>query len=535
MVLGVLNNTLTAGLRRALTAAAFIMLPKESSPGSPPAGRPIAMGETICKVAAAVALARVKSAVSSIFGDVQFGAMRAQGVERIVLQTRRDFRARTDCALLTLDVKNAFNAVHRDKVLSALADYGLTDLYGISHFLYDVPSDLIWDVSDGLVSSQGVRQGDPLGPILFSLAIQPALDALKKTHGKVVIRAYLDDVSALGPPRELCAFFRDYEKRMASLGCIVHPKKCILSTHQDIHAMPFGASGVIRCHGGQKLLGAYVAATDEAESEWLVGKVSRMTSFLDRLLHLDRQCAVPLLRGCGIPRWTHYVRCHDPEASAEANGRVDYGVGKCVAGLLGVSEDQVFSLFGNPFFTKDFLGTLPFALVAPLAYKACHDGVFGTPGAQDQHTLVDREYGKLLNRWEQDALGSATARVHRASLSCPGNRLWVNCHPNRPEYCMRAQEWETAMRLRYLLPPCGGDLISCSCGQRCRAEEFAIHALDCNKVTGYTWASRHAHVKQVFKAVLRQYGFQITRNPASATEWGPTCASKWGPRWCSWM
>jgi hypothetical protein len=34
-----------------------------------------------------------------------------------------------------------------------------------------------------------------------------------------------------------------------------------------------------------------------------------------------------------------------------------------------------------------------------------------------------------------------------------------------------------------------------------------VHALDCNKVRGYTWASRHALVKKVLKNVLRQYGF----------------------------
>jgi hypothetical protein len=36
---------------------------------------------------------------------------------------------------------------------------------------------------------------------------------------------------------------------------------------------------------------------------------------------------------------------------------------------------------------------------------------------------------------------------------------------------------------------------------------FAIHALSCKKVSGYSAASRHAHVKNMFKYVLRQYGF----------------------------
>ena len=43
--------------------------------------------------------------------------------------------------------------------------------------------------------------------------------------------------------------------------------------------------------------------------------------------------------------------------------------------------------------------------------------------------------------------------------------------------------------------------------QTCSAADFVVHALSCNKVSGYTWASRHAHVKKTFKAVLSQYGF----------------------------
>ena len=41
---------------------------------------------------------------------------------------------------------------------------------------------------------------------------------------------------------------------------------------------------------------------------------------------------------------------------------------------------------------------------------------------------------------------------------------------------------------------------------------FVVHSLNCNRVVGYTWASRHAHVKRVFKNVLRQYGFMPDQN-----------------------
>ena len=42
-----------------------------------------------------------------------------------------------------------------------------------------------------------VRQGDPIAPLLFSLAILPLLEHLQKTLPKATIIAYLDDIYIL--------------------------------------------------------------------------------------------------------------------------------------------------------------------------------------------------------------------------------------------------------------------------------------------------------------------------------------------------
>ena len=64
-------------------------------------------------------------------------------------------------AILKLDFTNAFNSVYR-----ALAP----DIYPFVYSVYSTPSDLAWE-DRSLLSAEGVQQGDPLGPLLFSLTL----------------------------------------------------------------------------------------------------------------------------------------------------------------------------------------------------------------------------------------------------------------------------------------------------------------------------------------------------------------------------
>ena len=79
-----------------------------------------------------------------------------------------------------------------------------------------VPGSLIYNTGKGvarLSSSQGVHQGDPLGPALFSAAIQPILSKMLLERSDVVIHvlAYLDDIYVVGPANALEQVLCDFK------------------------------------------------------------------------------------------------------------------------------------------------------------------------------------------------------------------------------------------------------------------------------------------------------------------------------------
>ena len=119
--------------------------------------------------------------------------------------------------LLKIDFKNAFNTIGRDKILQ-LVNSKIPGIYNFIFQCYAQESNLQFG-SEVIASCEGIQQGDPLGPFLFSLGIQDIISSMKSELNVW----YLDDGTSGGDAITVFEDAREIIKAAESHG--VNPKK----------------------------------------------------------------------------------------------------------------------------------------------------------------------------------------------------------------------------------------------------------------------------------------------------------------------
>ena len=192
--------------------------------------RPIAVGYYWRRHAAKCANAYGIEIVSGYFSPSQLGVGVSGGCEAAIHATRRFLSAASlDQVLVKLDFSNAFNCLHRDVMLAAVAER-LPRLYRFCHLAYHTTTSLIFgDFEIG--SAEGGQQGDPMGPLLFCLALQPVLDLLD-----CPLRiAYMDDITLGGHADSVARAVETVAEKGALLGLMLNRSKCeVIGSPQSV-------------------------------------------------------------------------------------------------------------------------------------------------------------------------------------------------------------------------------------------------------------------------------------------------------------
>ena len=268
--------------------------------------RPIAVGCTLRRLAAKIVSDKMRDDMSNLLAPRQLGFGVKRGAEAAVHAARLYINnLEVNQGLVKLDFRNAFNTVRRDKMLDAVSDLAPT-LLPFVHSVYSTPSNLFWG-DRVLQSSEGVQQGDPLGPLLFCLSLFCLHSELKSEFCVL----YLDDVTLGGNAEDLCddleTVARVAESRGLYLNCCKSEIICEDPSTRDqiLYAIP-GARVVNPVCAS--LLGSPIG--DTASVSRVIDEMSRQLGVMgERLRHLFAHDALILLRhSFAIPKILYSLR-----------------------------------------------------------------------------------------------------------------------------------------------------------------------------------------------------------------------------------
>ena len=219
----VVGGSVPAGIRPLFFGGRLLALLKKDG-----GLRPIAVGLTLRRLAAKIVNKTATESLIPILAPIQLGVGVRGGMEAAVHAARlyvQDMPS-SNCVLAKLDFKNAFNTIRRDTMLEAV-QRTLPEAYGFVHAAYSTPSTLFYG-SDTISSEEGVQQGDPLGPLLFCLALHPIL-----TECKAELRAgYLDDITLGGDVNLIGDEVDMLKTRALKIGLALNENKCeLIMTH----------------------------------------------------------------------------------------------------------------------------------------------------------------------------------------------------------------------------------------------------------------------------------------------------------------
>ena len=287
-----------------LCGASLAALPKPNGSGL----RPVAVGETWRRVVGKALATEAADDLRSHLEPLQLGVGSKAGCEAIVHTVRQWLgRNKTDTrkVLASLDLSNAFNCVDRSAFLQETRRV-CPRLAPWVDFCYQNASHLLLGAGC-LSSARGVQQGDPLGPAMFSLAIQERIrrarertEALHPGELDFVV-FFLDDGILGGTVQAVRSFCELLRAEMAEAGLDLSFSKCevVPAAGAATEVSDGDVRGFAwRPDGNIKLLGAPFGSAEFCRSHTLKRK-EKAATLLQVVGDLqDSQSALQLVRNC---------------------------------------------------------------------------------------------------------------------------------------------------------------------------------------------------------------------------------------------
>ena len=207
--------------------------------------------------------------------------------------------------MLKLDYKNAFNSIRRDLMLHSVLSK-VPRIFPLAFSAYRYPSLLFFD-RHTILSAEGVQQGDPIGPLLFCLAIHDLISSLRSEF-KVF---YLDDGTLGGTLDDVKADLQYLEQASPGIGLSLnHCKSEIICIDESTKVDMLALSPSLRITdpNSASLLGTPIGGI-QAINDVLSSKIENLRILGDRLSVLQAHDALCLLRNAfSLPKLLYVLR-----------------------------------------------------------------------------------------------------------------------------------------------------------------------------------------------------------------------------------
>lgn len=511
--------------------------------------RPIAIGNTLRRLTAKAAAFHVQAEVKSKLFPFQLGVAISGGAEAIVHTVRSFCNSKLispePVAILKIDFENAFNTIRRDSFLGSIKEY-LPEIYPFLFQCYRDPSVLTFN--DIVINSdEGIQQGDPLGPICFSLCIQRLISRLSSALNVW----YLDDGTLAGDPQSVLSDFETILSVQSSFGLKINVKKCELSVlGSDSTRSEAVASSFLSQHSDLKMVDNVdlnilgVPLFPNGINEELSSRLNALKLAYSRLEKLDHHDALFLLKNVFfLPKLLYLLRtfpCHginlikdldlcmmtclekitncryNPNTFRQATLPVKLGgLGVrrsediCLPAFI-ASSSKCASIVEKLLSTQD---STYFNFLLSDAVHSWKD--------LDSRLIVPANPASLRQKsWDlpvanlvlQDLIDQApdpTSRSRLMAVSAPYAGVWLNAVPI-PSLGLKLDNESLRISVALRLGVQITMPYTCVCGKP--VQGTATHGLDCRKSSGKH--ARHSEVNNIIKRALTAAGVPSQLEPA---------------------
>ena len=217
-----LRGSLPAKSHQLLASARLVALPKGSG-----RIRPVAVGNVLRRLVAKASMPHAIAECRDFLQSYQFATATPCGLDVIVHRIRELVRVHGTCAHMahvSIDAKNAFNMVERQKMLDAVRAHA-PSLSRWTYFMYATGDPMLVSQGGIIRSQQGTQQGNPCSMLLFSLTIHDLVLRVARETDLLFNAWYADDAHIVGSVNQIMKALRIVQQHGPQVNYILQPHK----------------------------------------------------------------------------------------------------------------------------------------------------------------------------------------------------------------------------------------------------------------------------------------------------------------------